>query len=123
MQKKNVMYTHKVICNLRSVFYVPLMVLKQLRLLKQFCELLYMPFPDSAPTFVSTDSSREYLDNYASHFKLSPQCRAIVELASHDEWGCTWNVVARDRTMRFLVVVTGENLRRGMYRYSLVEGD
>nr|CAD1842074.1 unnamed protein product [Ananas comosus var. bracteatus] len=93
------------------------MVLKQLHLLKQFCELLYMPLPDSAPTFVSKDFSSEYLNNYASHFKLSPQCRAIVESASHDEWGCTWSVVARDtvtnkvseHTMRFLVVATGEN--------------
>ena len=88
----------------------------RLHLRKQFCELPHMSFPDSYPTYVPKDQFLQYLDDYVSHFKISPMYQRSVEFASFDEEAKKWNVKARnvssgeieEYSARFLVVASGE---------------
>ncbi|KAK6239305.1 hypothetical protein QUC31_004774 [Theobroma cacao] len=87
-----------------------------LHLDKQFCVLPYMPFPDSYPSYISKEQFVSYLDNYVSHFKISPLYRRCVELAKFDQASKKWIVKARNLGSgeveefkgRFLAVASGE---------------
>nr|XP_043616155.1 probable indole-3-pyruvate monooxygenase YUCCA10 [Erigeron canadensis] len=89
----------------------------KLHLAKNFCELPYMPFPVSAPTFVPKDMFVEYLHDYVYNFNVSPLCQRSVESASYDKVVKKWMVNARngvsglveEYVAEFLVVATGEN--------------
>ncbi|XVE73245.1 hypothetical protein DITRI_Ditri11bG0101500 [Diplodiscus trichospermus] len=87
-----------------------------LHLDKQFCVLPRMPFSDSYPRFISKEQFVRYLDDYVSHFKISPLYRRCVELAKFDEASKKWIVKARNLGSgeveeyrgRFLAVASGE---------------
>ena len=87
-----------------------------LHLGKRFCELPHFPFPRSFPEYVPKKQFLQYLDDYVSHFKISPFYRRYVELAEYDEEKKKWSVKARNGESgeveeyvgRFLVVATGE---------------
>ncbi|XP_022758093.1 probable indole-3-pyruvate monooxygenase YUCCA10 [Durio zibethinus] len=87
-----------------------------LHLDKQFCVLPHLPFPVSYPRFISKEQFVSYLDDYVSHFKISPLYRRCVELAKFDESSKKWIVKGRNLdsgeieefTGRFLVVASGE---------------
>ncbi|XP_027352705.1 probable indole-3-pyruvate monooxygenase YUCCA10 [Abrus precatorius] len=87
-----------------------------LHLRKQFCELPHKPFPPSFPSYVPKKQFLQYLDEYVSHFGITPLYRRTVEYAEYDE-GCEkWRVKAingetdevEEYFGRFLVVATGE---------------
>ncbi|KAD4584503.1 hypothetical protein E3N88_22104 [Mikania micrantha] len=87
-----------------------------LHLAKQVCQLPHMPFPANYPTYVSRTDFLKYLDDYASHFKITPEFRNNVQLAKYDEDEKKWTVEAavegggvRCYKGRFLMVATGEN--------------
>ncbi|XP_061366529.1 probable indole-3-pyruvate monooxygenase YUCCA10 [Gastrolobium bilobum] len=87
-----------------------------LHLKKQFCELPHKPFPSSFPEYVPKKQFLQYLDDYVSHFRISPLYRRTVELAEYDEGSKKWKVKARngdsgeveEYASSFLVVATGE---------------
>ncbi|KAK8614585.1 hypothetical protein V6N13_068385 [Hibiscus sabdariffa] len=87
-----------------------------LHLDKQFCELPHFPFPDSYPRFISKEQFISYLDDYVSHFKITPLYRRCVESAEFDEETGKWIVKARNLGSnevevfkgRFLAVASGE---------------
>ncbi|KAI5680385.1 hypothetical protein M9H77_01612 [Catharanthus roseus] len=87
-----------------------------LHLAKQFCELPFMQFPEAYPTYVSRNEFLRYLDEYVSHFKISPIYRRTVDSGEYDELNKTWKIKARNLSSneveeysgRFLVVATGE---------------
>ncbi|KAK7828082.1 putative indole-3-pyruvate monooxygenase yucca10, partial [Quercus suber] len=87
-----------------------------LHLTKQFCELPHMSFPASYPTFVPKKMFIQYLDDYVSHFKISPMFQRTVESAEFNEVSKRWIVKARNASSgeveiysgKFLVVATGE---------------
>ncbi|GLT57335.1 hypothetical protein SLA2020_303140 [Shorea laevis] len=88
----------------------------QLHLGKQFCQLPHMPFPASFPTYVPKTMFVQYLNDYVSHFKISPIHRRTVESAEYDDVSKRWHVKARNGSSgeaeeyygTFLVVATGE---------------
>lgn len=88
-----------------------------LHLPKQFCELPHMSFPPSFPTYVSRQQFLEYLDEYVSHFKITPMYQRLVEFATYDQKAEKWIVRVRNTNSdetenysgKFLVVATGEN--------------
>ncbi|XP_054811211.1 probable indole-3-pyruvate monooxygenase YUCCA10 [Prosopis cineraria] len=88
-----------------------------LHLRKQFCELPHMSFPPSYPQYVPKKQFLQYLNDYVSHFRISPLYGRTVERAKYDEGGQKWRVQARngdsgeveEYSGRFLVVATGEN--------------
>ncbi|KAL4341228.1 hypothetical protein GQ457_08G021440 [Hibiscus cannabinus] len=83
---------------------------------KQFCKLPHMSFPDSYPRFISKHRFISYLDDYVSHFKISPLYRRNVESAEFDKAAGKWIVKARNLESgeveefngRFLAVASGE---------------
>ncbi|KAK8583201.1 hypothetical protein V6N13_021913 [Hibiscus sabdariffa] len=83
---------------------------------KQFCELPHMSFPDSYPRFISKHQFISYLDDYVSHFKISPLYRRNVESAKFDKAAGKWIVKARNLESgeveefngRILAVASGE---------------
>lgn len=88
-----------------------------LHLAKQFCELPHMSFPSTCPTYVPRKQFIQYLDEYVSHFKISPLYQRLVESAIYDEDNKKWNVKVKNLANsgeveeyfgRFLVVATGE---------------
>lgn len=87
-----------------------------LHLAKQFCELPLKPFPTTYPTYVPRDQFLRYLDDYVSHFKISPLYRRSVESAEYNEVAKAWMVKARnlgsneieEYSSKCLVVATGE---------------
>ena len=87
-----------------------------LHLAKQFCELPHMSFPASYPTFVPRKMFIQYLDDYVSHFNISPMFQRTVESAEYNEVSKRWIVKARNASSsevekysaKFLVVATGE---------------
>ncbi|PIN07671.1 Flavin-containing monooxygenase [Handroanthus impetiginosus] len=88
----------------------------KLHLAKQFCELPHFPFPPNATTYVPKHVFIQYLDDYASHFNVSPLYHRNVVAATFDG-GDKWRVVAENTLFgateeylaKFLVVATGEN--------------
>ncbi|KAK4558601.1 hypothetical protein RGQ29_008062 [Quercus rubra] len=87
-----------------------------LHLAKQFCELPHMSFPASYPTFVPKKMFIQYLDDYVSHFNISPMFQRTVESAEYNEVSKRWIVKARNASSgeveiysaKFLLVATGE---------------
>lgn len=93
-----------------------------LHLAKKFCQLPYLPFPETFPTYVSRADFLKYLDDYASQFKINPMFGNLVQSAKYDEERKKWKVEAKrihgrnageDGEVqryegRFLVVATGE---------------
>ncbi|KAB2062519.1 hypothetical protein E1A91_A10G162600v1 [Gossypium mustelinum] len=93
----------------------------KLHLPKQFCHLPYMDFPPNAPTYVPRKGFIYYLDNYVSHFGITPRYLRSVESAIYDLDAEKWQIVVKNMattdnvietevyTSRFLVVASGEN--------------
>lgn len=89
----------------------------KLHIAKQFCELPHMPYPSDAPTFIPRNGFIRYLDDYVSHFGISPQHTRSVESASYDAIAGKWHVEAMNTitnvvevyVAKFLVIATGEN--------------
>ncbi|XP_057964613.1 probable indole-3-pyruvate monooxygenase YUCCA10 isoform X1 [Malania oleifera] len=87
-----------------------------LHLPKKFCELPHMSFPSSCPKYVPRDMFIQYLDDYVSHFKISPLYQRLVESATYDDGSKKWYVKVKnggsgsteEYSGRFLVVATGE---------------
>ncbi|KAK9281472.1 hypothetical protein L1049_004375 [Liquidambar formosana] len=87
-----------------------------LHLAKQFCELPHMSFPAAFPTYVPRKQFLQYLEDYVSHFKISPLYQRWVESANYNELTKKWHVEVRNTNSnemeefcsRFLVVATGE---------------
>ncbi|KAJ7972884.1 Flavin-containing monooxygenase [Quillaja saponaria] len=90
-----------------------------LHLRKQYCELPHMSFPPSCPSYLPKKQFIQYLDDYVSHFKISPLYHRRVELAEYNEGTEKWSLKARninggsdgeaeEYIGRFLVVATGE---------------
>ncbi|KAL5982693.1 hypothetical protein ACLOJK_016769 [Asimina triloba] len=88
-----------------------------LHLAKEFCHLPHMPHPSSSPVYIPKKDFINYIDQYVTHFKLSPLYRRSVESAEYDEASGRWAVKARNLGSdeveeyrgRFLVVASGEN--------------
>ncbi|KAJ8623133.1 hypothetical protein MRB53_031662 [Persea americana] len=86
----------------------------KLHLPKQSCQLPHMPHSSTTPTYMPKDLFIQYLDNYESHFKVTPRYCRLVESASYD--GGSWRVVAKNTVSgeieeydaSFLVVASGE---------------
>ncbi|KAA3480053.1 putative indole-3-pyruvate monooxygenase YUCCA11 [Gossypium australe] len=93
----------------------------KLHLAKQFCHLPYMDFPPNAPTYVPKKGFIDYLDNYVSHFGITPRYLRSVESVIYDSDAEKWQIVVKNMTTtdnvietevytsRFLVVASGEN--------------
>ncbi|OVA15085.1 Pyridine nucleotide-disulfide oxidoreductase [Macleaya cordata] len=87
-----------------------------LHLAKQFSELPHMSIPADYPTFLSKEQFILYLENYASHFNISPLYNRRVELATFNKDTGKWCVKVKnigtddfeEYVTRFLVVATGE---------------
>ncbi|XP_062076192.1 probable indole-3-pyruvate monooxygenase YUCCA11 [Humulus lupulus] len=88
----------------------------KLHLAKQFCQLPHLPFPKGTPKFVPRNKFIQYVDNYVSHFGITPRYGRSVESAVFNEGIGKWCVTVRKRELEeevycgvFLVVATGEN--------------
>ncbi|KAF9617146.1 hypothetical protein IFM89_034297 [Coptis chinensis] len=87
-----------------------------LHLAKQFCQLPYMGFPATCPTYMSKKQFIQYLDDYASNFDVSPSYDRVVESATYDRVAAKWCIQVRNTKLndyeeylaKFLVVATGE---------------
>ncbi|XP_031473613.1 probable indole-3-pyruvate monooxygenase YUCCA10 [Nymphaea colorata] len=88
-----------------------------LHLAKTFCELPHLPYPKTAPTYLSKDEFVKYIDAYVQQFDLRPVYDRCVETAVYDRAAGAWTVRAKhtrtgeaeEYRARFLVVATGEN--------------
>lgn len=86
----------------------------KLHLAKDFCELPHMSYPPDAPTYVPKAGFIKYLDDYVSHFGITPIFNTEVTSASFDHVNENW-VVESETTQskrwvaKFLVVASGEN--------------
>ncbi|CAM6113931.1 unnamed protein product [Calypogeia fissa] len=87
---------------------------------KQFCELPYMRFPDSYPTYPSRQQFLDYLEGYAKHFDIKPHFNESVQTASYDEGRAVWRVrtvttgksslyITEEYASRWLIIASGEN--------------
>lgn len=91
-----------------------------LHLPKQFCQLPYIPFPQSYPEYPSKLQFVDYLESYATQFEIAPRFDEAVESANHDETCGLWRVKtvrtddasATEYLCRWLVVATGENAEK-----------
>ncbi|RID49038.1 hypothetical protein BRARA_I05505 [Brassica rapa] len=87
----------------------------KLHLPKKFCQLPKMPFPDHYPEYPTKRQFIDYLESYASHFKIKPEFNKSVESARFDETSGLWQVRTTsageemEYISRWLVVATGEN--------------
>ncbi|KAJ4969534.1 hypothetical protein NE237_016235 [Protea cynaroides] len=87
-----------------------------LHLAKQFCELAYMPFPKSYPTYVPRKLFVQYLEEYMTRFNVNPVYNRSIESATYDKVAGKWLVKTRNTKTdeveeyrsRFLVLATGE---------------
>lgn len=91
----------------------------KLHLAKEYCELPHYPYPPNSPTFIPKAGFINYLDDYVSHFNVTPVFNRHVTSAALDrDDGNNWVVATEDtRTgvaeetwvAKFLVVAAGEN--------------
>ncbi|CAO2839830.1 unnamed protein product [Amaranthus hypochondriacus] len=90
----------------------------KLHLPKQFCQLPKMPFPKSFPEYPTRRQFIDYLESYATHFKINPHFNECVKSAKYDESLGLWRVKTLGQgptrseveyICRSLVVATGEN--------------
>ncbi|KAF8387931.1 hypothetical protein HHK36_026593 [Tetracentron sinense] len=87
-----------------------------LHLAKQICELPHLSFPAAFPKYVPRLQFIQYIDDYVSHFQVSPKYNRSVQSATYDEFTKNWCVKAKNSssneieeyTTRFLVVASGE---------------
>lgn len=87
----------------------------KLHLPKQFCELPFMPFPRSYPTYPNKKQFVHYIASYSKKFGIHPVFGTTVVSAEHD--GEFWvvrtcrkdGVLGLTYRSRWLVVATGEN--------------
>ncbi|CAN4091463.1 unnamed protein product [Withania somnifera] len=87
-----------------------------LHLATHFCQLPYIPFPSSSPTYISRKQFIQYLDDYVSYFDITPLYKRTVESAKFEESTRKWKVKVRsgnsgeveEYSSKFLVVATGE---------------
>ena len=64
----------------------------KMHIAKEYCRLPLVPFPDSYPRFISKKQFLEYLDGYATRFKLRPRFREMVTSAWFDKAVGAWVV-------------------------------
>lgn len=89
----------------------------KLHIPKQYCELPYMSYPSNAPTYVPRNGFIAYLDEYLSHFGVTPRFNRSVGLAFYDVDAGKWRLEVKNvcshvkevYVAQFLVVATGEN--------------
>ncbi|XP_050236203.1 probable indole-3-pyruvate monooxygenase YUCCA10 [Mercurialis annua] len=87
-----------------------------LHLKKRFSQLLHFPHPSSFPSYIPKDQFIQYLNDFISHFNISPLYNRLVESASFDQEIKKWTVKAKNvnsgedevYSARFLIVATGE---------------
>ncbi|XP_054792882.1 probable indole-3-pyruvate monooxygenase YUCCA10 [Prosopis cineraria] len=89
-----------------------------LHLAKEFCSLPLMPHSPSSPTFLSKAEFLNYIDNYVSHFNISPRYNRMVDVAVYDEAEKKWKIETTNTQVgerreayvaKYVVVATGEN--------------
>ncbi|KAG8656904.1 hypothetical protein MANES_03G020600v8 [Manihot esculenta] len=87
-----------------------------LHLPKHFCELPFMPFPSSFPTYPTKQQFVAYLDAYTSHFGLEPVFNNTVVSAEFDPRCGFWRIKTlglkqeeSEYVCQWLIVATGEN--------------
>ncbi|XP_044472493.1 indole-3-pyruvate monooxygenase YUCCA2-like isoform X2 [Mangifera indica] len=88
----------------------------RLHLPKNFCELPFMPFPESFPSYPTKQQFLSYLDDYANRFGLEPVFNTTVVNAEYDHRCKFWRVktsgLKQEETeyiSQWLIVATGEN--------------
>ncbi|KAG6721580.1 hypothetical protein I3843_03G117700 [Carya illinoinensis] len=88
-----------------------------LHLAKEFCYLPFAKHPRKAKTYISKDAFLRYIDDYVSHFKITPRYHRSVESAELDKVQGKWRIEAHNTIdekievyfASFLVVASGEN--------------
>ncbi|KAK7319995.1 hypothetical protein RJT34_04724 [Clitoria ternatea] len=88
-----------------------------LHLPKQFCELPFMPFPKTFPSYPTKQQFLDYLKAYADHFDIKPALSKTVVSANFDHRCGCWRVkttegLKKEETeyvCQWLIVATGEN--------------
>ncbi|GLJ43503.1 hypothetical protein SUGI_0904410 [Cryptomeria japonica] len=89
----------------------------QLHIAKEYCELPFMPFPPSYPTFVTRKQFIQYLEDYATKFEISPRfCQTVIDANFiAGKWHVKCSGKKDDEEVEYvlvakwLVVATGEN--------------
>ncbi|XP_041006799.1 indole-3-pyruvate monooxygenase YUCCA2-like [Juglans microcarpa x Juglans regia] len=88
----------------------------RLHLPKQFCELPFMPFPKSFPTYPTKQQFVAYLEAYADRFEIKPVFNETVVSAKFDQVRAFWRVQTKslkneeaEYASKWLIVATGEN--------------
>ncbi|KAJ0229731.1 indole-3-pyruvate monooxygenase YUCCA3 [Hirschfeldia incana] len=95
----------------------------KLHLPKQFCQLPNFPFPEDYPEYPTKFQFIQYLEDYATHFEISPKYNETVQSAKYDETFGLWRVKTISKSgplgscefeyiCRTLVVATGENAEK-----------
>ncbi|KAL5571876.1 hypothetical protein UlMin_021473 [Ulmus minor] len=87
----------------------------KLHLAKQFCDLPHMPFPNGTPNYVPRKTFIHYLDNYTSHFGISPRYYRSVEAAFFDRSIGKWRVVVENRLSKGKEVMKGLESFKGEF--------
>lgn len=87
-----------------------------LHLPKHFCQLPYVPFPESFPEYPTKKQFVDYLEAYSNRFEIAPRFDESVESAKYDG---LWKVrtvkpdgSTTDYLCRWLVAATGENAEK-----------
>ncbi|XP_054806316.1 probable indole-3-pyruvate monooxygenase YUCCA10 [Prosopis cineraria] len=88
-----------------------------LHLAKEFCSLPLLPHSPSSPTFLSKSEFLDYIDNYVSHFNISPRYNRTVDVAVFDGAEGKWRIETTNTkggcreayVAKYVVVATGEN--------------
>jgi indole-3-pyruvate monooxygenase len=63
---------------------------------KQFCELPHLPFPEDYPTYPDRQQFVDYLENYATRFKLDFRFNEQVTAAAFDSAAGHWKITTRN---------------------------
>ncbi|XP_024005688.1 probable indole-3-pyruvate monooxygenase YUCCA1 isoform X1 [Eutrema salsugineum] len=84
----------------------------KLHLPKHFCRLPLLDFPENFPKYPSKNEFLDYLESYASHFRIVPRFNENVQHAAFDSSSGLWRVKTLNKTeflSKWLIVATGEN--------------
>lgn len=84
-----------------------------LHLPKQFCELPLLPFPDHLPAYPTRHQFVEYLQTYASHFKVRPLFHHQVDSATFNPTTSLWHVRVRSVISNKIELLGGEHFAAG----------
>lgn len=85
-----------------------------LHTVKQLSALPGLPFPPQAPRYVPRAQVAQYLEDYAAHFGIRPQCGVDVQRIGPGPAGAGWSVECADgRRLEapHVIVATGANAR------------